>query len=72
MNVAYIGPRRRPTVVAHAQINMSQTRCFILNMSSKLPDTITEGTADMTPETNLPMIAPATEYVTPTMIHDTQ
>lgn len=59
-------------VVAHAHINISQTRCFMLNMSSMLPDTITEGTADMMPETNRPTTTPAIDLVNPTTMQEMQ
>jgi hypothetical protein len=51
---------------------MSQTRSLILNRSSMLPETMTDGTADVNPDKNRPTKAPATDGVTPTMIHDIQ
>lgn len=68
----YIGPSSKPDVVAHAHTYMTQTRCVILNISSILPDTMMEGTADMNPATNRPVTAPATVGVTPVMTHDIQ
>jgi hypothetical protein len=44
----------------------------MLNISSILPDTIIDGTADVNPDKNLPTMAPVTDGVTPTMIHDIQ
>jgi len=37
-----------------------------------LPETIIEGTADMKPEMNRPMTAPATDGVIPTMTQEIQ
>jgi hypothetical protein len=44
----------------------------MLYMSSTLPDTTTEGTADITPETNRPTAAAATDGIAPTTMHDKQ
>jgi len=41
-------------------------------MSSTLPETTTEGTADMTPDTKRPIAAPATCGTTATQIQDMQ
>jgi hypothetical protein len=41
-------------------------------MSSILPDTIIEGTADMKPEMNRPITAEETDLGTPTMMHEMQ
>jgi hypothetical protein len=68
----YIGPTSNPPVVAQAHQYINHTRCFILYISSILPDTITEGTADIKPDRNLPTTAPAADGVTPTMMHDMQ
>jgi hypothetical protein len=68
----YIGPTSNPPVVAQAHQYINHTRCFILYISSILPETITEGTADIKPDRNLPTTAPATDGVTPTMMHDMQ
>ena len=67
-----MGPNRRPPVVAHAQMYMSHTRCLMLNISSILPETMIEGTADVNPEMKRPTTAPATDGVNPTTKHDTQ
>jgi len=68
----YMGPSSNPIVVKHAHIKTIHTRCFILNISSTLPETMTDGTADATPETNRPTIAPETDGVTATITHAIQ
>jgi hypothetical protein len=44
----------------------------MLNISSILPETMIEGTADVKPEMKRPTTAPATDGVNPTIIHDMQ
>jgi hypothetical protein len=44
----------------------------MLNISSMLPDTIIDGTAETDPDINLPTTAPATFGVTPTIMQDRQ
>ena len=68
----YIGPSSKPPVVAQAQAYIIQTRFFMLNMSSRLPDTMIEGTAETKPDTNLPTTAPYIPGTNPTKTHESE
>ncbi len=66
----YIGPSSNPPVVAHAHAYISQTLSFMLNISSRLPETIIDGTADTNPEIKRPMIGPNIDGTKATTMHD--
>lgn len=52
---AYTGPKASPAAAAAFQSRTIQTRCSVLNWSSTVPLTTTDGTAEASPERNLPM-----------------
>lgn len=70
MHDAYTGPKARPAVAAAFHSSTIQTRCSVLNWSSTVPLTTTDGTAEARPERNLPMKTALRCGITPTRRQD--